>query len=399
MQQIILFDDETVRGNMLPLAFTRPVGKFRIGISTLAEKWSLEFATDEVSFLTVDYLQAKYPTISDDDSLFIASHILPSDELTEKISALALGEALTYEGNVIAFRGSLDDFKAHRFSREIVLTEKPDGIYMLFDIFMKNGDVLVRDFRRLTQGRTSQPLSDTNTIIGEAHYADGLPKIFIEEGATVEGAYLNVKNGPIYIGKDAEIMEGVAIRAPFAACEHAVVNMVSKIYGATTLGPYCKVGGELNNVVMQAYSNKAHDGFLGNAVIGEWCNIGAGVSASNLKNDYSEIKLWNYPAHRFLRTGLQFCGLIMGDHSKCGINSMLNTATVLGVGVNIYGAGFPRNFVASFMEGSATTGYTNVRLTKFFDIATRMMARRGKSLDDMDREMYRQIYELSQVYR
>ncbi len=399
MQPIILFDDETVRGNLLPLTFTRPIGKFRIGITTLAEKWALEFASTKVSFLTVDYLQAKYPTISDDDSLFIASHILPSDRLTEILSTLDPFEALTYEGNVIAFRGSLETFKARHFNHETALREKPEGIYMLYDIFMKNGDVLIRDFRKLTQGRTSQPLSDTNTIIGEAHYEDGLAKIFIEEGATVEGAYLNVKNGPIYIGKDAEIMEGVAIRAPFAACEHAVVNMVSKVYGATTLGPYCKVGGELNNVVMQAYSNKAHDGFLGNAVIGEWCNIGAGVSASNLKNDYSEIKLWNYPTHHFQRTGLQFCGLMMGDHSKCGINSMLNTATVLGVGVNVYGAGFPRNFVASFMEGSSTAGYTNVRLTKFFDIATRMMARRGKSLTEEDREIYRRIYELSQIYR
>lgn len=187
-------------------------------------------------------------------------------------------------------------------------------------------------------------------------------------------------------------MENSSIRAPFAACEHVVVNMGTKIYGATTLGPYCKVGGELNNVIMQAYSNKGHDGFLGNAVIGEWCNLGAGTNASNLKNDYSEIKLWNYPSRRFLRTGLQFCGLIMGDHSKAGINCMFNTATVLGVGVNVHGSGFPRNFVASFSEGG-TAGFSDVPLSKFFSIAERMMARRGKVLTEVDRAIFEAIHD------
>ena len=205
-------------------------------------------------------------------------------------------------------------------------------------------------------------------------------------------------NGPIYIGKDATIMEGSCIRAPFAACEHSQVNMGAKIYGATTLGPYCKVGGELNNVVMIGYSNKAHDGFLGNAVIGEWCNIGGGTTASNLKNDYTEIKLWNYPAHRFLKTGLQFCGLIMGDHSKAGINCMFNTATVIGVGVNIHGAGFPRNFVASFSEGS-TAGFSDVSMTKFFDTARRVMARRHVELSDIDKEIFMAVQAIAEGYK
>ena len=234
--------------------------------------------------------------------------------------------------------------------------------------------------------------------VGDAVAADGTPRIFVEEGAVVEAAVLNVVNGPIYIGRDAEVMEGSCIRAPFALCDHAVVNMGARIYGATTIGPYCKVGGELNNVVMIGYSNKAHDGFLGNAVIGEWCNLGGGTTASNLKNDYTEIKLWNYPAHRFLRTGLQFCGLIMGDHSKTGINCMFNTATVVGVGVNIHGAGFPRNFVASFSEGSSA-GFTDVSLAKFFDIAERMMARRKVELTDTDREIFKSIYNIADTYK
>ena len=269
---------------------------------------------------------------------------------------------------------------------------------MLYDIFVLNDKALHNDFISLTAGRKSLTLSKTNTVVGDMFFADGTPKIFIEEGATVEAANLNVNNGPIYIGKDAEVMEGSCIRGPFALCNNGVVNMGARIYGATTIGPYCKVGGELNNVVMIAYSNKAHDGFLGNAVIGEWCNIGGGTTASNLKNDYTEIKLWNYPAHRFLRTGLQFCGLIMGDHSKAGVNCMFNTATVVGVGVNIHGSGFPRNFVASFSEGSSA-GFTDVSLAKFFDIAQRMMARRNIELTEVDREIFQSIYAIADTYK
>lgn len=200
------------------------------------------------------------------------------------------------------------------------------------------------------------------------------------------------------MGPEAEIMEGSCLRGPVALCRHSTVNMGTKIYGSTTIGPFCKVGGELNNVVMQGYSNKAHDGFLGNAVIGEWCNLGAGCVASNLKNDYTPIKLWNYPAHRFLPTGLQFCGLIMGDHSKAGINTMFNTATVVGVGVNIHGSGFPRNFVASFQEGGAA-GFSEVSMTKFFAIARRVMARRGRELGEADERMFYAIREAAESYK
>ena len=395
---IIFFDNETTRENLLPLSFTRPLAMFRVGITTIFEKWqALLPAGCHTSFLTVGYLQCKYQAEVAADNLFIAGHVIPSPTLVDAIMALEPDTWLVSDNGRIAYRGSLDGFQAGSGS-ETTWVEPVMAINMLYDIFMENGTVLADDYRRLTAGRTSQPLSDTCTVVGSPVAPDGTPMIFIEEGATVEAAVLNVKHGPIYIGRDAEVMEGSCLRGPIAMLEHSVINMGTKVYGATTIGPWCKVGGELNNVVMIGYSNKAHDGFLGNAVIGEWCNLGAGCVASNLKNDYTEIKLWNYRAHRFLRTGLQFCGLIMGDHSKAGINTMFNTATVLGVGVNIHGSGFPRNFVASFSEGS-TAGFADVPMTKFFDIASRVMARRGRELTEADRSIFRSIYEIADTYK
>ena len=398
MLNIILFDAVEVRENLLPMTFTRPVADLRVGILTIREKWE-RVLEGRYSYLTVDYLQEKFPMWECNINLFIAGNVCPTASLVSKIETLADGEALmAQDGELIAYKGNLSRFISRNFAREIECYNDCLTIKMLYDIFMENHRGIVEDFALLTHGRASQSLSDTNTVIGNPVDANGNPMIFIEEGAVVEGAMLNVKNGPIYVGRNAEVMEGSCLRGPIALCEHAVVNMDTRMYGATTLGPYCKVGGEVNNVVMMGYSNKAHDGFLGNAVIGEWCNIGGGSTASNLKNDYTEIKLWNYPAHRFLRTGLQFCGLIMGDHSKSGINCMFNTATVLGVGVNIHGAGFPRNFVASFSEGSAS-GFTDVPLTKFFDIARRMMARRGLTLSEIDMRIFESIHAFADNYK
>ena len=290
------------------------------------------------------------------------------------------GESLIHNGKTIARRGNGEPNSQKEYTAE------PFAINHVYDIFMLNDEALRRDFAALTAGKKSQPLSDTNRLIGDPS------QLFIEEGATVEGAILNVKKGPIYIGRDAEIMEGACLRGPIALCEHAVVNMGGKIYGATTLGPYCKVGGELNNVVMTGYSNKAHDGFLGNAVIGEWCNLGAGCTASNLKNTYAPVRVWSFAESSFVKTDLQFCGLIMGDHSKAGINTMFNTATVVGVGVNFYGAGFPRTFIPSFTEGS-TLGMKPVIMDRFFDTASRMMARRHKELTPIDKEIFININE------
>ena len=388
---IILFDEKDNWTDLLPISFTRPIADIRIGILTIAEKWQHLLPEARISYKPADYLTVKFATEETGDDIIILSNILPDADLAARIAALQHGEALIAAGKMIALRGTLQQFEASQRSADITI-DNVDSIVWLYDIFLKNDAQLRADFEIITRGRTSAPIDDSCTVIGCRD------QIFIEEGATVQGATLNTLGGPIYIGKDATIMEGSCIRAPFAACTHAQVNMAAKIYGATTLGPHCKVGGELNNVVMIGYSNKAHDGFLGNAVVGEWCNIGAGTNASNLKNDYTEIKLWNYRTHRFLKTGLQFCGLILGDHSKIGINCMLNTATVIGVGVNIHGAGFPRAFVASFLEGGSA-GYTDVSVAKFFDIAKRMMARRGITLSDSDKEIFESIYAIADNYK
>lgn len=379
MRNIILFDSPEARLELMPLTLTRPVAMIRVGITTMLEKWQRAIEGN-YSFETDDYLSVKYPRILTGDDLFIAAHLLPDDSLVNAILALKPGERLTFNGETIARHGDGE-------SGEVAFTSAPESLDHVWDIFMGNGKALVNDFKALTEGRESRPLSDTCRLIGDPSL------LFIEEGATVEGAIINVKNGPVYIGPHAEVMEGACLRGPIALCEHAVVNMGGKIYGATTLGPYCKVGGELNNVVMTGYSNKAHDGFLGNAVIGEWCNLGAGCTASNLKNNYANVKIWDMGRGRFVKTGLQFCGLIMGDHSKAGINTMFNTATVVGVGVNFYGAGFPRTFIPSFSMGS-TAGMKPVDIDDFFETASKVMARRHVSLTETDKEILIAVREM-----
>ena len=393
---IILFDGK-YRMNLLPLVFTRPVAELRFGILTLREKWEKFFPEAEISYLTEDYLSKKYPMSPSEDAVFIAGNVCADRMLAEEIERLNFGECLSYYGELVAFRGTKDDLSCTDSLKTKELTSEPLQIRYLYDIFLNNEKALTADYKLLIAGKQSQALSSTVTIVGDSVLQDGLPAVFVEPGAQIECAVLNVQNGVVYIGKDVQIMEGSCIRGPFAACEHAVVNMGAKIYGATTLGPYCKVGGELNNVIMQGYSNKAHDGFLGNAVIGEWCNLGAGTTASNLKNDYSEIKMWNYAEERFVKTGLQFCGLIMGDHSKAGINSMFNTATVIGVGVNFYGSGFPKTFIPSFAKGSPA-GISLHELNKFFAMAEAVMARRGKTLTETEREIYTTIFDTTARY-
>lgn len=350
---IIMFDTEEAHDNLLPLSYTRPIGMFRIGICTIREKWEMDFPGN-YSFITVPFLQEKYSPEIKDDNIFIMSNLLPDPELVKAVMLLQPGHGITGEGSgeMLAMRGSYKQF----FDKDAITetyTKKYVAIKHLYDIFLINRECITADFDRLTKGRAGQPISPSNNIIGNAQLQDGRDAIFIEEGATAECVTFNVTEGPIYIGKNAEIMEGSCLRGPFASCNNSRVNMLSKIYPGTTIGPYCKVGGEINNAVIFGFSNKAHDGFLGNAVIGEWCNIGAGTNASNLKNDYSKIRLWNYPAKSFARTDLQFCGLMMGDHSKAGINCMFNTATVVGVGCNIHGSGFPRPFIPSFSEAFA----------------------------------------------
>lgn len=384
---IIIYDPAEIRSNLLPITYTRPVGAVRIGIDTIADRWKAYIAGDYF-WLTEEYLSELYPAIptTSDTDIYIAGNVIADMHLAEAICALDSRQTLvSADGREIARRGSGGGDNV-TYNGEVVTIDH------VYDIFVKNGKVLEMDFARITDGRTSQPIDDSNVVLGDRS------RIFIEEGATVEGATLNTRQGPIYIGRDATVMEGCRLRGPIAICDHATANMGTLIYGATTLGPHCKVGGELNNVVMLGYANKAHDGFLGNAVIGEWCNLGAGTIASNLKNDYTEIKLWNYTAHRFLRTGLQFCGLIMGDHSKSAINTSFNTATVVGVGCNIISEGMPRVFIPSFLKGG-TAGFDNVNLNEFFAIAQRVMARRGIELSDVHRRLFQSIFDFSDRYK
>ncbi|MDE7467899.1 MAG: glucose-1-phosphate thymidylyltransferase [Muribaculaceae bacterium] len=385
--QIILFEDPKIRLQLLPITFTRPMGAIRMGLMTTAERWQ-KFINADIFWKSEDYLAEIFPAPPSElesDCLWIAGNVIADAELAAAVLALAPGEALRQGDRVIAHRGA-EYTKDREWNGTLIAIDR------VYDIFRLNDKVLRDDFKLVTAGRTSAPLSKSNTLIGSPD------DIFLEEGAKAEGAVFNTTTGPIYIGPHAEVMEGSCLRGPIALCEHATVNMGTRIYGATTLGPYCKVGGELNNVVMLGYANKAHDGFLGNAVIGEWCNLGGGTVASNLKNDYSEIKLWDYATHRFLRTGLQFCGLIMGDHSKSAINTSFNTATVIGVGCNIVSEGMPRVFIPSFSKGG-TAGMENVNLNEFFTIASRVMSRRGVTLTDAYKHMCTEIFNFADKFK
>lgn len=395
MRHYVLFDTEETYLNLLPLSFTRPIAAFRVGIDTIADKWNAMLRA-ECTFRPVEYLRNKFEKLpaEDADTIYISGNILPTPELAGRVSRLAKGECIADKDGIVAIRGILPEgFDVRNDNSRTI--DDVRRIKYVFDIFLRNAEILREDFRRLTEGRKSEPLSTTNRVIGPYLDEDGYQLIFIEKGAQVEGATLNTNEGPIYIGEDAQVMECAALRGPLALNSKSKIRMGAKIYGGTTFGPYCKIGGEVDNTVIFGYSNKAHDGYLGNAVIGEWCNIGAGVNASNLKNDYSRIRIWNYATRTFMRTALQFCGLIMGDHSKVGINCMFNTATVVGVGCNIHGSGFPRVFIPSFSEGSPAGGFSDVELKKFYDIAERVMSRREINLTEWDRHIYEEVYRVA----
>lgn len=380
---VILFDSN--RSNFYPLSYTRPISEFRIGILTIKEKWTHYYKN--ISTKTEDYLVSKYPIRKQKENLWIDASVLPSKELKTELDSLRNGEVLESNGKIIAFKNLNYSFKNLNKINTSILVNSIENIW---DIFSDNGREIEADFKLLTKARKSQKISDTNTLIGK--------HIFVEKGAKISCSILNAENGPIYIGKNIEIMEGAIIRGPFAMCENAVLKMGAKIYGPTTLGPHCKVGGEVNNSVFFGYSSKAHDGFLGNSVIGEWCNLGADTNNSNLKNSYAEVKLWNYEMERFKKTGLQFCGLIMGDHSKCGINTMFNTGTVIGVSANIFGSGFPRNFVPSFSWGGVS-GFQVYKLPKVFEVASKVFERRKLDFDENEQNILSEVYDMTKRYR
>ena len=399
-KKVVLFDTADTYENLLPLSYTRPVSEFRLGIVTIREKW-MHFLPADYSWLPVEYLREKFPldVADDEEALFIAGNKIPDQTLAFEASQLRPGDGLRDSCGLWAYRGTRHDFESlvEGFGRESANDSR--RISYVFDVFRLNPEEIENDFNWLTRGNLGQAPDPSTRVIGDAKLPNGAPAIFIEKGASVQGAVLNVKNGPIYIGKNVEVMEGSCLRGPLAICNDAKIRMGAKIYGGTTFGPYCKVGGEVDNTVIFGYSNKAHDGYLGNAVVGEWCNIGAGTNASNLKNDYSKIRIWNYAQQRFMRTDLQFCGLIMGDHSKAGINCMFNTATMVGVGVNFHGAGFPRQFIPSFSAGSPEAGFSDVRIDTFMQVASRVMGRRGLELTDIDRHIFEKIHESASRFK
>ncbi len=386
----ILFDG-TVRNSLLPLTYTKPVADLRIGILTIREKWEtyLGFTT---TTLTEDYLEEKFPMVEMEQNVMINASFLPTLFLAEKIMELKENQAIFKDEEVIAFFTTdsqetvdFDHYEQIEFESEVL------QIKNTWDLFSLNDIALKADFELITEGRKSKPIPEGVRFINKEN-------IFIEEGAEILFSILNASKGPIYIGKDALVMEGSLIRGPFAMGEHSVVKMGAKIYGATTIGPYCTVGGEVNNSILSGYSNKGHDGFLGNSVLGEWCNIGADSNNSNLKNNYSEVRLWNYETENFAKTGLQFCGLIMGDHSKCAINTMFNTGTVVGVSANIYGSNFPRNFIPSYSWGGAA-GLSTYKLDKVNETAKLVMKRRNVDFDEKEKRILEYIFGITEKYR
>ena len=386
----ILFDSD-VRNSLLPFTYTRPVAEIRIGILTIREKWEF-FLGFTTTTITEEYLEAKYPMVELNENILINASFLPTKNLVNQVRKLSKNQAIFQGEQIVAFFTSdtqenvdFDSYEQLKFQEDLIQIKHTS------DIFSLNDKAIQADFDLLTEGRTSQPIPDGVHTIQRQN-------IFIEQGATVSYSSLNASKGPIYIGKDSEIMEGCLVRGPFALGESSILKMGTKVYGATTVGPFCKVGGEINNSVLFGYSSKGHEGFLGNSVLGEWCNIGADSNSSNLKNNYAEVKLWNYENERFTNTGLQFCGLIMGDHSKCGINTMFNTGTVVGVSANIFGSGFPRNFIPSYSWGGAA-GFTIYQMKKVIEVAKVVMKRRDLELSETDISILQHVFDETSKFR
>ncbi|MFT5754174.1 MAG: UDP-N-acetylglucosamine diphosphorylase/glucosamine-1-phosphate N-acetyltransferase [Flavobacterium sp.] len=386
----ILFDG-TVRKTLLPFTFTRPVADIRVGILTIREKWEM-YLGHTTTTLTEEYLMEKFPMVEMEENVMINASFLPNETLLEMVSSLENNQAIVYKEEIVAFF-TTDTQEEVDFDTYDLIEYVGDVIQIqnTWDIFEKNDIAIREDYFYLTQDRKSEPIPKSVNVISPEN-------IFIEEGAKLEFVTLNASTGPIYIGKNSEIMEGSVIRGPFALCEEAQVKLATKVYGATTVGPHSRIGGEVNNSVLFGYSNKGHDGFLGNSVLGEWCNIGADSNSSNLKNNYDEVRLWSYDTEGFAKTGLQFCGLMMGDHSKCGINTMFNTGTVIGVSTNIFGSGFPRNFVPSFSWGGAS-GFTTYITKKAFETAKIVMGRRKIEFTEEDAKIMEHIFEETKKFR
>jgi UDP-N-acetylglucosamine diphosphorylase/glucosamine-1-phosphate N-acetyltransferase len=383
MDNHILFDYN--RSHLLPFTYMRPVPEIRVGILTIRELYEMLLGT-KVSFHTEKYLSEKYPHWIEEENLYMNGAVIPNQAIISAAHKLKLGQSLFYNNIPLAsFCGRQMDLET---TEKIDYKGKVDIITRPWDIYALNEKAIKDQFRLLTHGKKSGSLSPTNKVLGSGN-------IFLEEGAKVECAIINAETGPVYIGKNAEVMEGAMIRGPFALCNNATIKMGAKIYGATTVGPHCKVGGEVNNSVFFGHSNKAHDGFIGNSVIGEWCNIGADSNNSNLKNNYSTVRVWDYESSEMIDSGKQFCGLFMGDHSKCSINTMFNTGTVVGVSSNIFGSGFPPKFVDSFSWGGDTSS-EKFLLPKALKLAAEVYHRRDMDFDHVEESIFNEVFKLTE---
>lgn len=394
---LIFFDDPEIVINLRPFTFTRPVSDVRMGMLTIRDKWHVRLGVQESSNYTEPHLEAKFPLRIKGENLCINSCLLPDTALVNAVKKLQVNQMLFKDGQWLAgiftdqLKADFDECNMQMF--EVVEYEGTVEILKnTYDIFSFCGKELVKDFETIVPNEKRQlDFAKKNpgvTVIGDASL------IYGESGAVVQpGCILNTTGGPIYLGAEAEIMEGCMVRGPFFLGEHGQLKMGAKIYGPSSFGPHCKVGGEVNNSVLFGYSSKAHDGFLGNSVLGEWCNLGADTNNSNLKNNYAEVKLWHYGKQSFLKTGLQFCGLMMGDHSKCAINTMFNTGTVVGVSANVFGDGFPRNYIPSFSWGGAA-GMIPYKVNDAITTAKLVYKRRSLEFDNIEQDIFRYLYSL-----
>jgi len=399
--QIVLYDSDLWRVKLFPLTLTRPVSNLRVGILTIDEKWSKYFNVP-VSFITEDYLAEKYPLNDISGTvLIVRGSILPDEHLCESLRSLKSGEALVLQNEIIAFKMEVADvhavssfhfrdldienIKLVHYQGSLIRIDYPE------DIFKNNGEEIKKDFELLTKGRASAPLSTTNQVLGDY-------PIFLEEGVNAEFASFNTSKGPVYLGKSSEVWEGSRIRGPFALCDNSIVKMGTRIYSNVTVGPYCTVGGELNTSVIWGNSNKGHDGYMGNAVVGEWCNWGADTNNSNMKNNFKEVRLYDYEKKDYRETGLQFCGVIMGDYVRCAINTAFNTGTVIGVSVSVFGIGVPPSFIPDFSWGSKD-GFTSYELEKMFQTSELLFQRRSCKFDEIEKKLLKSVFDLTKNYR
>jgi UDP-N-acetylglucosamine diphosphorylase/glucosamine-1-phosphate N-acetyltransferase len=377
MSYILQFFDDAHINGLYPLTLTRPAASLRIGILTIAEKWARLLGSGDIGYKTLPYLQDIFPEIPGAD-FEINGRLLPNPALIKSIRALEPGQSLSGPEGVLLARRAGTASDSITFTHHYRILNRP------YDIFSLNHEEILHDFAWITAHRSSAILDDSNRVIG-TH------PVFLEEGARAYCSIFNTTEGPVYLAADSEVMEGCMVRGPFALGEHSQLKMGARIYTGTTIGPHCKIGGEVSNSVIYGFTNKAHEGFLGNSVIGAWCNLGADTNNSNLKNNYDEVKLWHNGSKRFEKTGLQFCGLIMGDHSKSGINTMFNTGTVVGIACNVFGSGFPRNYIPDFAWGGSG-GFATHRIQDALATARRVMARRKMELSEADERALHHIF-------